>query len=170
MKNLLLAVLVLSAVAFAQNAPIPTQTWSTNFSAMSIPGGHTTFAGTVADVGVAVTPNFSAQFETVQSPGVPNFAGYYGGGVRYQINWVSKKLNEISPNLSGFRILVSALGSAGVESINGNHVGATLGGRVDYSLDSGGHYQPGIEVRAVRLPYVCTGWKPAVSLGIKFGF
>jgi len=166
-KKLALAVTLLFAVSLvAQNAPVPTQTWSTTFAPISVPGLGQTFAGTIADVGIAPTPNSAVSLETIQAPSAPNFSGFYGANYRYQINAVSKWLNDISPNLSGYRFQVNVLGSAGsVVATNGNHFGATAGFRVDYLLSSTGTWTLGAEVRAVRLPYVMAGWKPAVSLG-----
>lgn len=167
MKKLALVITLLFAVSlFAQNAPLPTQTWSTNFAPVSIPGLGQTFAGTIADLGIAPTPNSVVALETIQAPSAANFAGFYGAGYRYQINAFSKWLNDLSPNLSGYRFQFTVLGSAGAVVVaNGNHFAATAGGRVDYALSSTGSWTLGVEVRAVRLPYVVQGWKPAVSLG-----
>ena len=176
MRKVTFAVLALLSVflalpVIAQNAPLPTQTWTVVFAPMSVPGFGQTFTGTVAETGISVTPNFTAALETIQAPSSPNFAGFYGGAARYQLNFLSKKLNDLSPALSGFRFQPSVLASAGeVRVADKNHLGATAGIRVDYSLDSGAHYSPGVEFRLGRLPDVVAGWKPAVSLGFKFGW
>lgn len=169
MKKLVaLAFLVslLAVSAFAQNAPLPTQTWSTTFAPMSIPGIGQTFAGTIADVGVSPTPNTTFALETIQAPGAPDFVGFYGGAANYRITALSTLLNNISPNLSGYRFQFTVLGSVGVvRASNGNHFGATAGGRIDYALSSTGTWTLGVEARAVRLPYVMQGWKPGFSFG-----
>lgn len=167
MKKLALALFVLFAtLSFAQNAPLPTQTWSTTFAPMSIPGIGQTFAGTIADVGVSPTPNTTFALETIQAPSAPDFAGFYGGAANYRINAMSKWLNNISPNLSGYRFQFTVLGSIGVvRASNGNHFGATAGGRIDYALSSSGTWTLAVEGRAVRLPYTTAGWKPGFSFG-----
>lgn len=164
--TLAFAILVLSAAALAQNAPLPTQTWSTTFAPMSVPGIGQTFAGTIADVGVSPTTNTTFALETIQAPSSPNFLGFYGGAANYRIPKLSTWINEISPNLSGYRFQFTVLGSIGVvRASNGNHFGATAGGRFDYALSAAGTWTLGVEARAVRLPYTTAGWKPAFSFG-----
>lgn len=165
--TLFLSVMLLMSVAsVAQNAPLPTQTWSTTFAPMSVPGIGQTFAGTIADVGVSPTPNTTFALETIQAPGSPDFQGFYGGAANYRLNALSTWLNNVSPNLSGYRFQFTLLGSVGVvRATNGNHFGATAGARIDYALTTTGTWTLGVETRALRLPYTTQGWKPGFSFG-----
>lgn len=155
----------------AQNAPLPTTTVTTTFQAMALPSTSGTLAATVADAGVSFTPNSTLSFETLQAPSAPaGFGGAYGGSFAYQLNFLSKKLNDATSG-SGYRFRFTLIGSGlGVTSANGNHIGGTARFRTEYSLGTSGTWNCAVEVGAARLPYVATGVKPIVSLGIPIRF
>lgn len=158
-----------ATLSFAQNAPLPTQTWTTDFTSMALPGAGQTFVGTAADVGVSFTPDTNVFFETIQSPSAPNFAGFYGPGVSYQINALSKFINDRSP-LSGFKLRFSVLGSFGESRIGDrNHFAGTARFRTEYALNSDGKFGLAVEVGAARL-YTGPGWQKIVSLGLPIHF
>lgn len=170
MKTLIALLLLTSALVMGQNAPLPTQTWSTTFTAVAIPGNQTTLAATVADIGISPTPNSTIMFETLQSPSAPNFAGAYGPAFAYRINKFSTWLNNMSPNLSGYRFRFSLLGSGLVINANGNHYGGTARFRTEYALGTSGTWNLGVEVGAARLPGVAPKWGKLVAVGLPINF
>lgn len=165
MKKLSLALCLLSLSAFAQNAPLQTANFTTNFTALNLPGNHQTFVGTAVDVGVSFTPDSNLFLETVQAPTVSGYQGYYGPGFGYQINGLSKFINNISPNLSGYKFRFTVLGSGGIARVStGNHVAGNARFRTEYSLGSTGVYNLLFEVGAGRL-YTAPGWQPLFAAG-----
>lgn len=162
----ILFVLVCSAVA--QNSTIQTQTFSFNAAPISL-GYDGTFVGT--DVGLSFSPtqNFSL-FETNMLSSDAHFH-FYAGGIGYQIPYLSKWINDRTPKVSGFRLLFGLRGALGqAETAAGNHVGALIQGTVNYSFDSGGHYQMGAQVGAARFPGFSKGWTSVVELGPSLHF
>lgn len=171
MKKLIFAVLALSLSAFAQNAPLPTQTVTTSFAAMALPSlKGQTLAATTVDAGVSFSPNSTLSFETLQAPGAPSgFSGAYGGAFSYQLNFLSKKINDASAG-SGYKFRFTLIGSGlGVTSANGSHIGGTARFRTEYAIGSG-TWNLACEVGAARLPYVTQGFRPIVSMGLPIHF
>jgi hypothetical protein len=165
MKKILFSVFVLVVSAFAQNAPIATSNFTSNFTALNLPGNHQTFVGTAVDLGVSFTPSTNLFLETVQAPTVTNYLGYYGPGFGYQVNALSKFINNISPNLSGYKFRFTVLGSGGIARVStANHVAGNVRFRSEYSLGSTGVYNLLFEVGAGRL-YTAPGWQPMFSAG-----
>lgn len=170
MKKLLFAVLALSLSAFAQNAPLTTSTFTTNFTALTLPGNHSTFVGTVGDVGLNVSPTASVYLETVQAPSVTNYNGFYGAGASYQINALSTFINNHAPSLSGYKFRFTILGSGGIADVAAaRHVAGNLRFRTEYAVTSGGLYNLLFEVGAGRL-YTSPGWAPMFAAGGAFHF
>jgi hypothetical protein len=176
MKLAMFAMLVtLMAVGcWAQNAPIPTQTFSFSASAIALPGGRGTFAGTDAGVSFNPTQNLSiAQHSILSADGG---ADYFGGGVDYALPQISLKANNVMPIVSGFRMLFSVGGSMGVARVKNasgttlQHYGADFHGAFNYALSSTGAWQLGVRGGAMRLPYYERGWTKFFELGPSFHF
>lgn len=164
---LAVSLLVLSAArpALAQNAPLATSNFTTNFTALNLPGKSTTFVGTAVDLGVSFTPGSNLFLETVQAPTVAGYQGYYGPGFGYQLNGLSKWINNISPNLSGYKFRFTVTASGGIARIStGNHVAGNARFRTEYSLGSTGIYNMLFEIGAGRL-YTAPGWQPLFAAG-----
>lgn len=177
MKYRVIAVMILFVLAigcFAQNAPIPTKTFSFNAAPISLPGGRGTFVGTDAGVEFNPTQNFAlAETNVVSSDAKLSF---YGGGAEYNFAVLSKYINNHTPIISGFRFRIGArafLGAARVKDAAGNvaqHYGAIAQGTFKYSLDAGGTWQMGANIGAARFPEYARGWIPVVELGPSFHF
>lgn len=169
MKQFAIAVSLVAFLAvgsFGQNAPLPSTNVVTNFSAVALPGNQETLAATIADIGFTPTPNSNLFLETIQSPSAPNLYGFYGAGISYQINELSKLINNISPNLSGYKFRFTLIGSGGEVRVGDrNHVGGTARFRTEYALTSGGGYNLAFEVGAARLPGVSPKWGKLFSVG-----
>lgn len=169
-----LAFLLLAVSALAQNAPLPTQTFSFTASSIALPGNKGTFVGTDAGVTFSPTQNFSiADHNILSSDGR---LSYFGAGPDYQLPQLSLKANNAMPSLSGFRFLFSVGGSFGVARVKdtfGNvtqHYGEELHGAFNYSLNSGGTWQLDVRAGAIRAPYYANGWFPQVAFGPSFHF
>lgn len=175
MKKLCLALLVFcAALSFAQNSPIPTKTFSFQANAVSLAGTRGTFAGTDAGVQFAPTPNFSLQEANILSSDAKLSA--FLGLAEYDFPYLSLKLNNASPNVSGFRLKFGIRAGAGIDRIKdalGNvaqHYSALAQGTFSYSFDSGGTYQFGANVGMARFPGYAKGWTPVAEIGPQFHF
>lgn len=159
----------------AQNAPLPTQTFSITTSAISLPGNRGTFAGTDSGFTFSPTTNFDlANHNIVSSDGK---LSSFMGGADYTFAGVSKWMNNLMPNVSGFRLQPSLGGYFGIARVTdpttGNvaqHYSALISGTVNYSLDSGNHWGLGVRVGALRAPGYANGWVPVVSLPFTYKF
>lgn len=174
-RTILFAVFILLAVAgFAQNAPIPTQPFSFNASAISLPGSQGTFIGTDAGVTFSPTQNFSVSDHNILSS--DGRVAYFGAGPDYNLPVISLKANNAMPALSGFRMLFSLGGSAGVSRVKDStgsvnqHYGAEFHGAFSYALSSAGAWQLGVRGGAARLPYYASGWTKFFEFGPSFHF
>lgn len=177
MKKLALVfalVALVASVAFAQNAPLPTSTFSFNASPMSLPGAKGTFVGTDAGVTFSPTANFDlAEHNIVSSDGK---LSSFMGGVSYRLPALSLKANNMMPTVSGFRLLfgVSALvGIDRVKDVLGNtrqHYSALALATFSYALNSTATWQFGGNVGMARFPGFATGWTPVLEVGPQFHF
>jgi hypothetical protein len=84
-----------------------------------------------------ITPNFDLGNVDVIAPG-QNFQ-YYAARVNYRLPWLSKKLNNLSPTLNGYRFQFGLTASTGMDRITGpgdtkQHYGFTGGGFVNYAM------------------------------------
>lgn len=176
MKRFALVLLVcsLSAAAFAQNAPLPTSTFSFNASPMSLPGNRGTFVGTDLGMTFNPTPNFDFQSHNLLSS--DGKLSSFLAGAHYNLPALSLKANNLMPTVSGFRLLfgVSALvGVDRVKDLAGNtrqHYAGMALATLAYSFNTAGTWQFGANVGMARLPGYATGWTPVVEAGPKFGF
>lgn len=174
MKTFAVLCLLLVAPVFAQNAPIPTKTFSFQANAISLAGTRGTFAGTDAGVQFAPTPNFSLQEANILSSDAKLTA--FMGLAEYDFPYLSMKLNNVSPNVSGFRLKFGIRAGAGIDRIKdalGNvaqHYSALAQGTFSYSFDNGGTYQFGANVGMARFPGYAKGWTPVAEIGPQFHF
>jgi hypothetical protein len=168
MKKVIIALLLCSA-AFAQNAPIPTQTFSFTASPITLPGyGKNIFTG--ADMGAvySVSQNFSLENTNIVS--TDGKFTFLAGGVGVKFPQISKFLNNRSTTQSGFRLLFGIRALAGEAMSSSNHVGVLLQGSVDYSLDSAATWTVGAKIGGARFPGYSGGWVSVVELGPTFSW
>lgn len=175
MKYLFTSILILAAVsAFAQNSPIPTQTFSFTDAPIALPGTKGTFAGSDMGASVAFTQNFSAAYHSIVSSDAK--LSTFGGGVDYALPVISLKANNAMPNLSGFRFLFSVGGSGGLARVKdaaGNiaqHYTEEAHVSFSYALSTNGAWQLGARVGMARFPGFASGWVPVVSVPFQFHF
>ena len=174
MKRLMLALVFLSAVAFAQNEPLPTHTFSLTSTAISLPGDRGTFVGTDSGVAISFTDRFDlAETNVLSSDGK---LAFFGGGAAYSFPVLSKWINNHS-QLSGFRLRIGARAFAGVSRVKDpvsaavdQHWGGLTQGTFKYSFDAGGNWNLGANVGMARFPGYSKGWIPVVEVGPSFHF
>lgn len=154
--GILEALLLLLAVPAFGQAPTPTpvsalDSFTVTASAMSIPGsGKSTLAGTFAGVSLKITPNF--QLEQVNFISSAAQTNSFMAGGNYDLNFLSKKLNDISPNLSGYDFRFSVHGDVGYARIvqpSGNLASgpsALFGGQADYAIHGSSRYSLGVRI------------------------
>ena len=174
MKKFAFVFVLVSAVAFGQNAPIPTKTFSFNAAPISLPGARGTFVGTDAGVEFTPTQNFGlGETNVLSSDGRMNF---FGGGASYSFPVLSKYINNKTPQISGFRFRLGVRSFVGIDRVKDasgvveQHWSAIAQGTFAYSIDSGGTWQMGANVGAARFPGYSKGWTPVVELGPQFHF
>jgi hypothetical protein len=175
MRKFLISFALLTAACFAQNAPIPTKTFSFNAAPISLPGARGTFVGTDAGVEFTPTQNFGiGETNILSSDGKMSF---FGGGASYNVAVLSKYINNKTPIISGFRFRIGARAFVGVDRVKdpvsavvAQHWGAVAQGTLNYSMDSGGTWQMGANVGAARFPGYSKGWSPVIELGPSFHF
>jgi hypothetical protein len=167
-------VFVLAAAACAQNAPIPTQTFSFNASPISLPGSKGTFIGTDTGGTFSPTANFDiAEHNIVSSDGK---LSAYLGGVNYRFPALSLKANNAMPNVSGFRLLFGLSAAVGIDRVKdslGNtkqHYSAMALASFAYDFNASGKWSLGGNVGMARFPGFATGWTPVLELGPQFHF
>ncbi len=163
----LFAFAVLAVSAVAQTPPTP-QTFSLTASAISLPGGGHTVAGTVAGATLNVTQNVALRSDNIIANG-SDFKGFFGG-FNYQLPVLGKKLNNASPNLDGARFHFYVTASAGVDQVGDKqHYAFLAGGGVYYDLTSSGSWNFGGEVRWAKLPGLANN-TAIVTAGPSFRF
>lgn len=173
MKNRIIAALLFClgfALAGRAQAPPPTKTFSVISQAIALPGGKQTVAANITGGLFSITPNFSLRSDNVIATGNGFTANF--GGIQYNLPVLSRKLNDMSPNLSGsdFRFYVTA--SAGVDrpATGGSHYAFLAGGGVDYAPAHNRVFSVNlVEVRWAKLP----GYNNSTAIvasGIKLSF
>jgi len=127
-------------------------TFSTTLSAVNLPGsGGSTMAGTIAGLNLKITENFALRQTSLISSGAAT-NGFFGGG-NYTLPVLSKKLNDISPNLNGYDFQFQVTGSVGalrVSDATGNvhsNWAALFGGRVNYAIKGSKTYGLAVEIQ-----------------------
>jgi hypothetical protein len=174
MKKFAFVFVLVSAVAFGQNAPIPTKTFSFNANAISLPGDRGTFVGTDAGLEFTPTQNFAlGETNILSSDGRVNF---FGGGAAYSFPILSKYINDKTPTISGFRFRLGLRAFVGVDRVKdatgsvAQHWGEVAQATFAYSLNSGGTWNMGANVGVARFPGYAKGVTPIVELGPAFRF
>lgn len=168
MKYLAILLVFVSA-AMAQNAVIPVLPFSFTASAIDLPGGIKSFVGT--DAGFTFQPNEYVQFADHNYISTDTRLKYFGAGADYFFPAFSLKVNNMTPKMSGFRLLLSLGGSLGNSRVtNGSivqsHWGEEFHGALSYAVTSDGGWQLGIRAGAARFPYYASSaWTPVISLG-----
>ena len=175
MKRYALLLIAVLAVCASAKAQTPSNTFSLDAQALSLPYPGHAAAGTLAGGSFAVTPNFSLRSTNLIVPGA-SFGAYFGG-VEYALPVLSGKLNNASPNLAGsqFRFYVQA--SAGVDRISqagapdpAQHIAFLGGGGVDYAPKADGKFSVRlVEVDYAKLPGLANN-TVVVSSGVKLSF
>lgn len=174
MKKLLIVLLVLSAAGFAQNAQIPTKTFSFQANAIGLAGNRGTFAGMDAGVQFSPTPNFSLQEGNIVSSDAK--LSSYMGLVEYDFPYLSLKANNAMPTLSGFRLKFGVRAGAGIDRVKDalgvvkQYYAALAQGTFSYSFDAGSTWQLGANVGMARFPGYAKGWTPVAEVGPSFHF
>jgi hypothetical protein len=160
--------LLFAVSASAQTPAATTQTWSLTTSAVTLPGGKMSIMA--VDSGIAFTPtvNFDL-FDRNLLSNDGNFK-FFGGGQNYRFPAISRKLNNVSPNVNFLRLQLSETASFGVVRLNGGaqHYGWTAGLRADYALTSGGALTLGVKAEYVQFPGVPS--HVAISINPAFHF
>jgi hypothetical protein len=171
---LFLAVLTLCSVSLrAQTPASPISTFSLTAQPIALPGNHQTVAGTVAGMTFTPTTNFDLREDNVIVPG-QNFQGYFGG-FNYRLPVISTAVNNISPNLNGYRFQFYLTGSAGVSIVSppggtsASHYAFLAGGGITYDITQSGSFALGVEVRYAKLPGLANN-TAIVSLGPSWHF
>ena len=170
---LLVAVLFSAIPALAQNAPVNQETFSLTAQPVALPGGGHTVAGTVAGFTFSPTPNVDLRSDNIFVAG-SGFKGFFGG-FNYRLPILSTKLNNVSPNVSGFRFQFYLTASAGIDQITSGsgktqqHYAFLAGGGVNYDLTASGKFSFGAEVRYAKLPGLANN-TAIVSVGPAFHF
>src|SRR5258708_17099702 len=147
---------VLAGLSAAQ-VPAPSDTFSMDAQAISLPGGKQTAAGTVVGGTFAITQNFALRSDNLIAPGA-NLSAYLGG-FNYNLPVLSRKLNNMSPNLDGSRFQFYITASVGVDRLSPasgdvrQHYAALVGGGVRYDASGSGRFSVNLaEVRWAKLP------------------
>ena len=165
MRDLKLSLLcvIVSLVCFASNAfgqtpapaPAPslgiTQQWSLQTSAVALPGGKSSIAGTDSGITFTPTSNFDIFDRNIIS--TDGTLKFFGGGFDYYLPALSVKLNNEATNTNFLRVRFAPTGSVGIAQIAGvNHYGFTAGFRADYMLTSTGTWTLGAKGEYVHFP------------------
>jgi hypothetical protein len=173
MKKFAILLVFVCPLAVGQNAPIPTLPFSFTATAVTLPGAKASFVGT--DAGVSFQPNEYVSFSEHNILSTDSRLQFFGGGIDYFFPAISLKINNMDPNLSGFRMLVSigvTFGDARVNlgSTTVAHWGEDFHASFSYALTSSSAWQMGIRAGAARYPYFSSGWVPVIEGGPKFSF
>lgn len=166
--------LLLSVAAFAQNAPIPTKTFSFNASPISLPGGRGSFVGTDAGLTFSPTQNFRLESHNVMSSDAK--LSSFMGGAHYDLPVLSVKANNTMTNVSGFRMLFGLTALVGIDRVTDpfgavrQHYSAMGLATFAYDINSSGSWTVGANVGMARFPGFATGWTPVVEVPFQFHF
>lgn len=147
--------LFLAIPAMAQTTPaaaVPvTQTWSAQMSAVALPGGKNSIAGTDAGISFTPSPNLDLFDRNLLSS--DGTLKYFAGGFNYRFPAISVAANNASQNVNFLRVQFFATGSFGVAQVNSvNHYGFTAGGGVNYELTQGGAWTLGGKAEYAHFP------------------
>jgi hypothetical protein len=146
--------LVLSISAHAQAAPV--SAFSLTAQPVSLPGGKSTIVGMITGLTFTPTPNLDLREDNILAAG--NNVQVFAGGFNYRLPVLSSKLNNVSPNLNGYRFQFYITASVGVDRITqvdgttAQHYAVLAGGGLNYDVTGSGRWTFGGEVRYAKLP------------------
>lgn len=164
---LLVAMLFFTMPLFAQTAPA-SHTFSLNTTALSLPGAGSTLAAMDAGLTFGVTSNLELRDDNFVT--TDNTFRFFGGGVNYYLPVLSTKLNNMSPNLNGYRFRFYLTGQAGADQYaNKQHYAYRAGGGFYYDLTASGTWTFGAEATYDHFTGFKTNtWSVAVGPSIHF--
>lgn len=172
-KHLLcLALLLALPLAVRAQTSTPGNTFSLNFSTLSLPGGHHTVAAVDEGMTFNLTQNFQLRQDNVQAP--DSSFQFFGGGFNYFLPVISTKLNAASPTLSGARFQFWITASAGVDritagSVTSQHYAERAGGGGQYDLTASGKWTFAAEIQYGKFPGLQNNtWTAAISPAFHF--
>lgn len=152
---LILMPFLVAGALHAQDTPAPFSAFSLTAQPIALPGNHQTVAGTVAGITFTPTQNFDLREDNIIVPG-QNLQAFLGG-FNYRLPVISTKLNNISPNVNGYRFQFYVTGSVGVDRITlpdatRQHYAFLAGGGINYDITGSGTWTMGVEVRYAKFP------------------
>lgn len=162
-----------SSTPTTPSTPTGLSTFALTATPVALPGNHQTVAGTIAGLTFTPTQNFDLREDNILVPG-QNFQGYFGG-FNYRLPAISTAVNNVSPNLNGYRFQFYLTASMGVDRITppnentAQHYAFLAGGGVNYMLTSGGMWTLGVEIRYAKFPGLANN-TAIVSLGPSIHF
>lgn len=128
-----------------------TQTWSVQTSAVALPGGKNSIAGT--DAGIMFTPSPNLDLFDRNLLSSDQTLEYYAGGENYRFPAISVAANNSSQNVNFLRVQFFQTASFGIARVeNVNHYGFTAGGGLNYQLTSGGAWTLGAKAEYAHFP------------------
>lgn len=131
--------------------PVDTSTsFTINLTPITLPGGHTSVTGVESGMSLKLTPTFDIRESNLTGSGLQ----FYGAGANYHLPFLSKALNNASPNVNGLLFDFYLTGTIGTvltpSSPAGGHWGERVGGGVNYSLNN--TWSLGAEVQYAKFP------------------
>lgn len=168
MKRFFGSLLLIFCFAMPGMSQSPVQSFQITYQAMALPGGKQALALNDAGFKFGVTQNGSLQSD--------NFVSMDGSlsdfmlGYSYRFNFLSKALQNVSPQLNGNSFAFSAHGAAGVDRFAGaQHYSWEADMSVDYDPTASGKFTVNLlRAGAIRAPGYASGVHPLIGVGIKF--
>ena len=168
--------LICASFCFAQNPPVTpppsapvdsSTSFTINLTPITLPGGKTSVAGIESGLSLKLTQNFDVRESNLTGTGLQ----YYGAGANYHLPFLSKALNNVSPNINGLLFDFYVTGTVGsVLTPNapaGGHWGERVGGGFNYSLNQ--TWALGAEIQYAKFPgYANNTYTVAVGPQIRF--
>jgi hypothetical protein len=163
----LIVLLLFAMPLVAQSSPPTTQgTFSLAASAVALPGGVQTVAGTLLGQTFAVANTVSLRATEVMAPGLSMNA--FLGGVQWFPN-LTKILAKTKISTSQFQPYLTCSGGEDTLS-TGNHFAVTCGGGANYDPTNTGHFNVNLfEIQYARFPGA-TGSTAIISSGVRLTF
>lgn len=175
----LILLLALPILVVGQNPPNPPVTpppsappdtstsFTVNLTPITLPGGHTSVAGIESGMSLKLTTNFDARESNLTGSGLQ----FYGGGFNYHLPFLSKILNNASPNINGLLFDFYLTGTVGTvltpSGPAGGHWAERIGGGFNYSLNQ--TWSLGTEIQYFKAPgYANNTYTVAVGPQIHF--
>ena len=166
MKNVFLAVLVLSMAAVAQTAPaspFADTTYSFGLTPVTLPGSGQTLSGAETDMMINVTPNNAFGQSTLISS-----KPFVGGRYDRTFPAVGKWLQNHTA-LTGFNFQAYLTGSVGIVKADQSHWGERVGGGIRWAPSGATNFSIAFEAQANNLPGI-SHWIPSLAISPQFRF